>query len=142
MNRGVVYLDGLGDIVDVQTPLSKLSFKETLQSTYLSTYLIVVTTFERCAMDFRKIGRSRDHLGGSARESLVINGPNASQLLKLRWLRLIVDEGHELGKSTGPSLNEWDGRDPTVCLQKFVSSIAAERRYKLCVIYEFECHLR
>lgn len=73
-SRGVVYLDGLGDIVDFQSPISRLTFHDYLEShTILAQYLIVVTTFERCASM-----RNCEH----------------PVLSKIRWLRLIVDEGN------------------------------------------------
>ena len=91
IGRGVVYLDGLGDIVDVQSPLSKLHIKATINSTYLSTYFIVVTTFERCIIEDMKAAKVTNFEDDNY--SL-----KDSQLLTIRWLRLIVDEGHELGK--------------------------------------------
>mmetsp|Transcript_47799 Transcript_47799/g.94636 ORF Transcript_47799/g.94636 Transcript_47799/m.94636 type:complete len:1169 (-) Transcript_47799:69-3575(-) len=102
--RGVAYLDGLGDIVDVHAPLAKLnmSYDSVRASDLFSRYLIVVTTFERVA-------------------KMTTYGTHNSPFLKLRWLRLIVDEGHEIGKS-----------DTDVFAQRVtqcISQIAAERRW-------------
>ena len=53
--RGVVYLDGLGDIVDIQAPLPKVELNGDITATVsqLAHYSIVVTTFERCAAEWR-----------------------------------------------------------------------------------------
>ena len=53
--RGVVYLDGLGDIVDIQAPLPKVELSGDIAATVsqLAHYSIVVTTFERCASEWR-----------------------------------------------------------------------------------------
>ncbi|KAJ1403580.1 hypothetical protein B484DRAFT_405046 [Ochromonadaceae sp. CCMP2298] len=84
--RGVVYLDGLGDIVDVEAPISKLlvqGYGRPIESSHLSHYLIVITTFERCLQEGKNLGYT------ASAESV---------LLRVRWLRLIIDEGHELGQ--------------------------------------------
>jgi hypothetical protein len=114
-HRGVVYLDGLGDIVDVQVPLSKVKvdINASMGSAQaLSHYLIVLTTFERCAAEVKQ----RMENGRIAAESC-----NNVPLLQMRWLRLIVDEGHEIGKS--------DTDDYSLRVTKFISQIAAERRW-------------
>jgi SNF2 family DNA or RNA helicase len=129
VGRGIVYLDGLGDIVDVESPLNKFRLNSRMESASknLSGYLIVVTTFERCIIEGKKLlSTDRSFLLGQKVESL----------LKLRWLRLIVDEGHELGKSpvkenhsTEISRKKSFSIDSnTDYLQKFISEIAAERR--------------
>lgn len=91
--RGIVYLDGLGDIVDIVPPVSKLLLqndtKITLPPQQLSSYLIVVTTLERCISE-KKLAMP------TSQWSQV----SLSPLLQIRWLRLIVDEGHELGRTS------------------------------------------
>jgi hypothetical protein len=86
--RGIVYLDGLGDLVDVVPPISRLfvdhRVKLCLPPQQLASYLIVVTTLERCVSEQRLATWSM------------------SPLQQLRWLRLIVDEGHELGRNCTP----------------------------------------
>jgi hypothetical protein len=114
-HRGVVYLDGLGDIVDVEAPLSKVKvdINTSMGSAQsLSHYLIVLTTFERCAAE----ARQRMESGRVAADSC-----NNVPLLQMRWLRLIVDEGHEIGKS--------DTDDYSLRVTTFISQIAAERRW-------------
>jgi hypothetical protein len=113
--RGVVYLDGLGDIVDVEAPLSQLKVDTQtpmVSAQYLSHYLIVVTTFERCAAEVKQ---RMEH--GNQNAERTSNVP----LLQMRWLRLIVDEGHEIGKS--------DADVFAMRVTKFISQIAAERRW-------------
>ena len=85
--RGIVYIIGLGDIVDLVPPLSKYEIKNrtTHDLFHLSTYLIVITTFERCSREYKICEQS------------VVSGTPIS--LTIRWLRLIIDEGHELLKS-------------------------------------------
>mmetsp|Transcript_8580 Transcript_8580/g.14464 ORF Transcript_8580/g.14464 Transcript_8580/m.14464 type:complete len:1179 (-) Transcript_8580:110-3646(-) len=113
--RGVVYIDGMGDIVDVTDSLSKTKFETNApmeSARFLSHYLIVVTTFERCAMEYKM-----RHERGNA----VADSSSNMALLQMRWLRLVVDEGHEIGKS---STDLYASR-----VTKFISQIAAERRW-------------
>lgn len=83
--RGIVYLDGLGDIVDVQAPLEKLYVPDhiALRPEQLAQYTIVVTTVERCAKEWRLASAQGDLLNCA--------------FLNIRWLRLVVDEGHDIG---------------------------------------------
>jgi len=107
--RGVVYFDGLGDVIDITPPIAKIKLSPNALSdpTVLSQYVIVVTTFERCAQEEVRRRTSGEVFKRSA-------------LRSLRWLRLVVDEGHELGLATSKV-----GRDAT----RFVRDIAAERRW-------------
>ena len=143
--RGVVYLDGIGDIADATVPLTgrvRLDH-EMPKAPALTGYLIVVTTFHRCQREYRLERRAMrlklqntSHSSGSSNNSrkrprrglstsFDAVGPSAlspvSQLLQLRWLRLIVDEGHELGGY----------RANTRPLTAFLHEIAAERRWVL-----------
>jgi hypothetical protein len=137
--RGVVYLDGLGDIVDVDAPLSRLRMDSSTRHhsaesvQMLSRYLIVVTTFERCAAEFQRVqdslgslseqfeaggtssssssGRSRSAASTSASvggnvSSGATTASRGNSLLQMRWLRVVVDEGHELGKGAGAGVGE------------------------------------
>jgi hypothetical protein len=66
--RGIVYLDGLGDIVDVQAPLPKLQLTNEidLPASDLAHYSIVLTTFERCAREWQlcnSTGRASQLMG-------------------------------------------------------------------------------
>lgn len=141
--RGVVYLDGVGDIVTVRMPLLVGSHKVRLLPPWdLAKYMIVVTTFSRCEEEFRKevgVGnldgsvvkkrRRTNPESGSTRSSTRHNiHPDDdanhqifhSSLLNMRWLRVVVDEGHELGTHEG-------GNGVT----RFIHQIAAERRWVL-----------
>ena len=75
---GIVYVDGLGG--DLRRPFvdhkkrRQRGYKDLPRAEDLASHLIVITTFSRCKEQ-------------SARETF----------LKIRWLRLVVDEGHILG---------------------------------------------
>jgi SNF2 family DNA or RNA helicase len=123
--HGVVYLDGLGDLADVQTPLSKLQVTSSMQisNTELAHYIIVITTFERCQQQFQNaLHITNGGIRGDNPDGFEYNRHLTSRqlpLLQIRWSRLVVDEGHELGLV--------DKRDSSVTL--FLSEIAAERRW-------------
>jgi hypothetical protein len=58
----VVFIDGLGDLTDIQTPLPQLSVLTSgagagvgASSAELATYSIVVTTLERCTIEYRRL---------------------------------------------------------------------------------------
>jgi hypothetical protein len=98
--RGIVYLDGLGDIVDIEAPISRLMIQQQATANHkmetspqiLASYSIVVTTMERCLLE-QKMARSR-----ASQQSEKDGRDTRSNLQQIRWLRLIVDEGHDLGK--------------------------------------------
>jgi hypothetical protein len=128
--RGVVYLDGIGDLADVadaQTPLRNVSLTGKMPPPWeLSTYLIVVTTFARCQEELQQevaAGRIR---GVQRRkrprviDAVESKGDHSSPLLQMRWLRMVVDEGHELGT-----------HDVSTNITRFINQIAAERRWVL-----------
>ena len=140
--RGVVYMDGIGDVVDI------LEGRKTIRSISLDTrtappwelsqYLVVLTTFSRCQAEFEtevEFGRLEGlDLGGKNNSGQTRRGGRKrryrdavdsekhmrSSLLQMRWLRLVVDEGHELG--THPAGN---------AVTRFINEIAAERRWVL-----------
>ena len=117
--RGAVYFDCMGDIVDVTVPLRKTATTSNIGVSVeqLSQYAIVVTTFERCAKEHDGFFTERGPKGCyDYNESL--RPMETSVLAKIRWLRLVVDEGHELGLHTSES--------PAVA---FIQSLAAERRW-------------
>lgn len=147
--RGVVYLDGLGDLADVSGGEKVLentsALKESvLNAAELSGYLIVIVTFSRCRKEVRSghtsnyegnINHSnnsnnnkRNHKNSKRQTNIdtkkrkrTRNEPEAvtssftTPLLQLRWLRLMVDEGHQL---------ETDD-----FLALFINQVAAERRW-------------
>lgn len=113
-SHGVVYIDGVGDLADARFPLnhSKMSLPSAFD---LLSYVIVVVPFSRIQQNFvyaRK--RKQGGLIDSA------NHASSSSLLQLRWFRIVVDEGHELGE------NEV-GSDVT----RFINEMGAERRWVL-----------
>ena len=126
--RGVIYFDGLGDILDIQAPLPKLRINEDRRSGLeLSQYLIVVTTFERCASLQQKVKATKSKTSARDRRYLLSGASNeigrdGIEINKIRWLRLIVDEGHELG---GRNIKTGDVSPAT----EFIRELAAERRW-------------
>lgn len=138
--RGVVYLDGLGDIVDVETPLSKVLLRPSVPiqaADFLSSYMIVVTTLERCVSEHRALGQDEDFVfdrkslskldkevassNFRGKSSLASRSP----LMQLRWLRMIVDEGHEISRSA----NDPSNTRSSIQAGEMISQIAAERRW-------------
>ena len=147
--RGVVYLDGLGDLADVTVGEKALentsSLKEpVLYADQLSGYLIVIVTFSRCRTEVRSghaNANNNENSRSNSRQNPKTNATNTtkpkkkrrqvcaptlpqstkslsvhrSPLLKLRWLRLMIDEGHQL---------ETDND-----LSDFIHQVAAERRW-------------
>lgn len=98
-----------------------------VSSDILAHYLIVITTFERCQQQFSYTV----HLNENSKKAfanhamrdrnvnlLEGNCYSSIPLLQIRWLRLVVDEGHELGSTDSPT-------EATL----FISEIAAERRW-------------
>jgi len=126
--RGVVYFDGLGDILDVEAPLPRLRLggkrKTALE---LSQYLIVVTTFERCEALQTEANRNVVLLSSLSSSTRAITKTSNSvlEISKIRWLRLVVDEGHELGAIHITSTNA----EAVTPATAFIRDIAAERRW-------------
>jgi len=141
--RGLVYFDHMGDLADLSTdsfeaPSSNRtsSTRQKAQLWQLSQYMIVVTTFDSCrdyygvelrlgrldhvetesqnpsSRTSQRVSRKRTH---SQRDTTSIP---VNPFLSMRWLRLVVDEGHELGTHEASS--------PAT---RFINMIAAERRW-------------
>ncbi|KAL7468826.1 hypothetical protein ACHAXS_009057 [Conticribra weissflogii] len=114
-HEGVVYIDGVGDISTARYPLNHNSSMPMLSQFELANYLIVLVPFSRIKEHYYLRKRQRDEgiiLG--SRESTA----SQSSLLQLRWFRIIVDEGHELGEHDA-------GSDVT----HFINDLASERRW-------------
>jgi hypothetical protein len=150
--RGIVYLDGLGDIVDIEAPLSKLVINASTarnrnieaSSKFLAHYSIVVTTIERCILEQKILNLTHASCSASSSSSSSsssvassaisassrynsLSSTESSNLQQIRWLRLVIDEGHEIGKTTkteGISLAK-----ETLLATQYISSLAAERRW-------------
>ena len=126
--RGVVYFDGLGDILDVEAPLPRLRLGGERKSAIdLAQYLIVVTTFERCASLQQQAKQQQERQGALGLSARAVGAmeDSALELAKIRWLRLVVDEGHELG--AGVVGSETD--DAIAPATTFIRDLAAERRW-------------
>lgn len=116
-SRGVVYIDGVGDLSTAQFPLNH--GPTSLPSAFdMISYMIAVVPFSRIQQQHshaRKRQREEDSIdyrGGS--EAYISSSP----LLQVRWFRIVVDEGHELGENEA-------GSDVT----NFVNGMGAERRW-------------
>lgn len=134
---GVVYIDGVGDFSQASIPLNVNLESDFPPFDVISGYLVVLVPFSRCksAYDLEcKVGRfcgsqssskserpSKRQRQSHFRETAIdTKRPAVCSLLQIRWLRLIVDEGHELGGSNAP-----------LELTTFIHEIAAERRWVL-----------
>jgi SNF2 family DNA or RNA helicase len=135
--RGVVYLDGVGDLADVVEGgkvLRNLSLNHVpvLQPWELSKHLMVITTFSRCQSEFqREVAAGRIATNERKRQwdalfESDVTTSNESPLLQMRWLRIVVDEGHELGASTTAAAGAKQHGVTT-----FINRLAAERRWVL-----------
>eukprot|EP01035_Chromulina_nebulosa_P017760 gene17760-23360_t len=138
--RGVVYIDGLGDIVDVEAPLPKVIVWSSMNSSaeILSNYLFVITTFERCAgLEYVRKQLCNDDVEEEfCQYKSSVPNSNLDALntfLGIRWLRLVIDEGHELSArkhTTGsPSKQSYSASANFVAATDLICDIAAERRW-------------
>jgi hypothetical protein len=117
-NDGVVYIDGVGDLSRARFPLNHNGAMALPSVFELVNYLMVIVPFSRIKQQYRlrKRKRKEDFLGVSNDGDYEID--DSSPLLQLRWFRIIVDEGHELGENEASS-------DVTA----FINKQAAERRW-------------
>jgi hypothetical protein len=143
---GIVYIDGLGDIMDIKPPISRLiasskesllATKSTMKDIFLGNYSIVITTIERCAAEQQLISSftyptsisSSSSKQNSSSKSPSVSTSNPveykSLLSSYYWLRVIVDEGHELGRSMHPTQGKMGENTPSSKRSKSVSSNAA-----------------
>jgi hypothetical protein len=135
--RNIVYVDGIGDFADARLPLRQTKSGLRVPPPYmLAQYFIVITTFSRCKAEFEqqvksgRMGAAPASNSSSSKTSsrkrrnapFISEDPtiNASPFLQVRWLRIVVDEGHELGT-----------HEAVTGVTQFIHEIAAERRWVL-----------
>lgn len=114
---GVCYIDGVGDLSEARFPLNHSSTLDLPSSFVLIGYTIVVVPFSRIKQQFdgqRKRKKDESSLNLKSEVDYSSNSP----LLQLRWFRIVVDEGHELGENPAES-------DVTL----FINEMACERRW-------------
>ena len=109
-----VWVDGLGDLEEahafVLPPRQRMEQWPALPEEYvLAACTIVLTSYERCEYEYVHRAGADGTPGG------------ASSLMKLRWLRLVVDEGHELGHNDAAGWSD--------SANQMISMLAAERRW-------------
>lgn len=114
---GVCYIDGVGDLSLARFPLNHKSTLDLPSIFDLIGYTIVVVPFSRIKQQFdnqRKRKKDESSLNLKSEVDYSSNSP----LLQLRWFRIVVDEGHELGENPA-------GSDVTL----FINEMASERRW-------------
>ena len=118
---GVVWIDGVGDLSTARSPM-KFNQQMSMPSAFdLIGHTIVVVPFSRIKQQY---GSRKRTLGGNAQTSAGREN-DENMMLKLslfqvRWFRIVVDEGHELGENEAES-------EVTSC----INEMAAERRWVL-----------
>lgn len=111
----------LHDFVNQERPLIFIDdgSKQLPSPEVLSRFQIVLTSYNRLSAEW-KFGSVEQELKASKRGivSSIYDGPapEASHLLKVHWLRLIVDEGHVMGKNPNNAI-------------QFAQWIIAQRRW-------------
>ncbi|KAL7522106.1 hypothetical protein ACHAWX_006795 [Stephanocyclus meneghinianus] len=122
-SHSVAYIDGVGDLSTARFPLNHMQMP--LPSAFcLMGYVIVIVPFSRIKEQHTKKKRRRDgddfNTLGTTFDDNFESAILQSVLLQLRWFRIVVDEGHELGENATEN-------DVT----KFINDLAAERRWVL-----------
>ena len=124
--RNAVWIDGVGDLADMPSHTFRAEPTERLAgASELASYMVVVTTFGRCAREFQRADvRGAAAWQGRSSAAWAADDSRRSPLMALRWLRLVVDEGHCLGGARESDLVD-------EAANAFISQIAAERRWVL-----------
>lgn len=122
-----MWVDGLGDMSAIKGvfPFPKARSPEEdawhKGAEYiLASYSVVLTTYERCSHEHARLHSGRN-------DAVSRDQYTASPLMKLRWLRLMCDEGHELA-ATGKKSDTTE-ESAAVQASLFISAIPAERRW-------------
>ena len=114
---GVCYIDGVGDLSRARFPLNHKTTLDLPSIFDLIGYTIVVVPFSRIKQQFNN-QRKRKKDESSMNLKSAVDYSSNSPLLQLRWFRIVVDEGHELGENPA-------GSDVTT----FINEMASERRW-------------
>ena len=121
------WIDGVGDLADVPVPfpyVAAAATGESASAAELARYAVVVTTFERCRREFDKADvRTSAAWQGRSDALWAADDSRRSAYMAIRWLRLVVDEGHALGGGDVELADE----NTTA----FIAQLAAERRRPL-----------
>ena len=126
--RLAVWIDGVGDLADLPVPFPSAAAHGAVAATSaaeLARYVVVVTTFDRCRREFERADtRTAAAWQGRSDAAWAADDSRRSPYMAIRWLRLVVDEGHALGG--GDVMDEADEQANT-----FIAQLAAERRWVL-----------
>ena len=148
--HGIVYMQGIGDVQDYRARLGKkppyrgaappdaqmMEDEPTMMSRThslphadaLRGYLLIVVPFSFCLVEARKDQLRQLALQRAKRRTAARTEVQESPLLKLRFLRLVVDEGHDLAAAATEQTAADRGAMPLLVTQ-FLTQLFVERRW-------------